>query len=202
MWYDWLWLILLSCTGDVASSISKSKAITLCCSKVHLITEKGVCSGGGRGGNTKKTNGRPDLENICTKCNLHCSNRGTWRPHALRAWVTATLADRRWRNFSSRGRLLPCPAVCFLSGTGGCGPRTWCRFGQIRRCRCSVRVHPDQRGAVHKRLWGSVIHNCTFPLISSCRHRAKPFLEYLLWGLGKKINKIKLNKCVSGDKYY
>lgn len=47
MWYDWLWLILLSCTGDVASSISKSKAITLCCSKVHLITEKGVCSGGG-----------------------------------------------------------------------------------------------------------------------------------------------------------
>lgn len=197
MWYDWLWLILLSCTGDVASSISKSKAITLCCSKVHLITEKGVCSGGE--GDTKKTNGRSWFGKHLHQMQFTLLKQGDVTPTRTESM---SHGHARWRNFSSRGRWLPCPAVCFLSGTGGCGPRTWCRFGQIRRCRCSVRVHPDQRGAVHKRLWGSVIHDCTFPLISSCRHRAKPFLEYLLWGLGKKINKIKLNKCVSGDKYY
>lgn len=42
MWYDWLWLILLFRTGDSMSSISKSKAIVLCCCdhKCILIRER------------------------------------------------------------------------------------------------------------------------------------------------------------------
>lgn len=132
-------------------------------------------------GKASVRNSRPDLENICTKCNLHCSNRGC-NAHAPGAWVTATLVYQQWRNFppvdirhsacdapSSPSSPLP---LFFLNNR--CELCTWCRYRQIRLCECSVWVHPDQRGAVHKRLWGSVIHDCTFPLISSCCHWANP----------------------------
>lgn len=49
-------------------------------------------------GKASVRNSRPDLENICTKCNLHCSNGGC-NAHAPGAWVTATLVYQQWRNF-------------------------------------------------------------------------------------------------------
>lgn len=151
------------------SSISKSKAIILCCCdhKCILIRERRLFETAGLIWKTSAPNAiytvqtgdvTPTHQEHESRPRLCIGNDATFVP-----WTFVTVHVMHPPPSPSS----PLPLFFLNNRSEQC---TWCRYRQIRLCECSVWVHPDQRGAVHKRLWGSVIHDCTFPLISSCCH--------------------------------